>query len=669
MPFEFGSDAPAGALSAPAPDMAQFMMAHLNGGVLPGGDESNRILKPETTELMHSVANRPGPGVDAMAHGFYEQQRNGVRAIAHGGDLTAFHSELVLIPSAKVGLFVSFNSSGKDNSVYKLRTALYEAFMDRYFPRQAQPNDAPPADPKEHAAAVAGPYEASRRAEKSLFSFFYMFGQSAATANDDGTIEVGGLTGLNDEPKKFREVEPWLWREVDGEMRLAATHDDQGNVVSLVPDGYGPIIVFQRATGVARQAMVAAGGHGRRCSRGAGSAHPRDRSLRRRFARSAAATPAPVADRNRRRSLIASLLCFAFIALAVSVLLMFSSQSFWVISSDARWFVRLLQLSALAAVIGSVVAVIAAVDTWRAPTRKLSLSIGRTVAGGCLPGLGVRGSRLPLPVGPAAVLAAILCGMKSKQATLGTLLRKLRARNDWTLKQMSERTGIPVSTLSKVEHDRLTLTYDKLQQLSQRLNIRMSELFAEGDIVPDAPVTARRSVGRVDRAIRVNTKNYDYYYLCPELRRKRMIPVLTRIRARSVAEFGELVHHSGEEYIYVIEGRVEIHTEFYDPIVLEAGESIYIDSNMGHAYVAAEGCNEATVIGVCSSADDGLMQSLMSLHADEPVAVTVDDTEAAKPERPTRSEATEGQDNGHTIMISGTPSSMISSDSGAPSRA
>ena len=62
VPFEYGSDAPAGALSATAPDMAQFMMAHLNGGLLPGGDDSNRILKPETTELMHSVANRPAPG-------------------------------------------------------------------------------------------------------------------------------------------------------------------------------------------------------------------------------------------------------------------------------------------------------------------------------------------------------------------------------------------------------------------------------------------------------------------------------------------------------------------------------------------------------------------------------------------------------------------------------
>ena len=212
--------------------------------------------------------------------------------------------------------------------------------------------------------------------------------------------------------------------------------------------------------------------------------------------------------------------------------------------------------------------------------------------------------------------------MKNSKPTLGRLLRGLRQRNEWTLKEMSKRTGIPLSTLAKVEHDRLTLTYDKLQQLSERLKIRMSELFAEPGEGPEPAVTARRSIGRIDRAVRVNTRNYDYYYLCAELRRKRMIPVLTRIRAKSVSEFGELVHHSGEEYIYVLEGRIEIHTEFYDPIVLEAGESIYIDSNMGHAYVAAEGCEQATVLGVCSSADEGLMESLLELHGDEAVEPT-----------------------------------------------
>ena len=124
------------------------------------------------------------------------------------------------------------------------------------------------------------------------------------------------------------------------------------------------------------------------------------------------------------------------------------------------------------------------------------------------------------------------------------------------------------------------------------------------------------TLGRLLPGLRY-TKNYDYYFLCPELRRKRMIPLVTRIRAKSVGECGDLVHHSGEEFIYVIEGSVEVHTEFHDPVVIGAGESIYLDSNMGHAYIAAAGCEEATVPGVCSSADEGLMESLLGLHGDE----------------------------------------------------
>jgi transcriptional regulator with XRE-family HTH domain len=209
--------------------------------------------------------------------------------------------------------------------------------------------------------------------------------------------------------------------------------------------------------------------------------------------------------------------------------------------------------------------------------------------------------------------------VKARHSTLGSLLRSLRSRNGWTLKEMSQRTSIPVSTLSKVEHDRLTLTYDKLVQLSQRLNIRISELFADQTGVVEPAVTARRSIGRIGDAVRVNTKNYDYYYMCPELRKKRMIPILTRIRAKSPEEFGELVHHSGEEYIYVLEGGIKVFTEFYDPVFLKVGESIYIDSNMGHAYVTADGCDEAIVLGMCSSTDESLLESLLSLHGEPAV--------------------------------------------------
>src|SRR4029079_7508404 len=201
----------------------------------------------------------------------------------------------------------------------------------------------------------------------------------------------------------------------------------------------------------------------------------------------------------------------------------------------------------------------------------------------------------------------------STHPTLGRILRDLRNHRGWTLKEMSEQSGIPVSTLSKVEHDRLTLTYDKLLQLSQKLNIRMSELFAESEAAEEG-VTARRSIGRLEDSVRVTTPNYDYYYLCTELRRKRMGPILTRIRAKSLDEFGDLVSHHGEEYIHVLEGTIIVHTEFYDPVILKTGEAIYIDSMMGHAYVAAEDCDEALVLGVCSSPDEALMSSLMHIH-------------------------------------------------------
>ncbi|GAB5352779.1 helix-turn-helix domain-containing protein [Qipengyuania sp. 483] len=203
-----------------------------------------------------------------------------------------------------------------------------------------------------------------------------------------------------------------------------------------------------------------------------------------------------------------------------------------------------------------------------------------------------------------------------KRPTLADVIRGIRTRNGWTLKQMSDKCGIPVSTLSKVEHGRLTLTYDKLQQVSDRLDLRMSDLFAEEDEGSAAIVTGRRSIGTIESAVQVTTDNYDYHYLCTDLRQKRMIPIITRIRAQSAKEFGELVTHNGEEFIYVIEGAIEVHSEFYDPVTLKAGESIYLDSSMGHAYVAAAGCDEAVVLGVCSSSDEDLFDSLMRLRSE-----------------------------------------------------
>ncbi len=187
-------------------------------------------------------------------------------------------------------------------------------------------------------------------------------------------------------------------------------------------------------------------------------------------------------------------------------------------------------------------------------------------------------------------------------------------RHSLTLKEMSARTGVPFSTLSKVEHDRLTLTFEKLHVISERLGIPMSALFAEHDSPRVTAANGRRSIANRMNAFQVTTPIYDYFYMSPELRNKAMIPILAHIKARTLEEFGDLVRHRGEEFFYVLEGSVVVHTDFYDPIVLAAGEAVYIDSTMGHAYLLAEQCASATALCVCSTSQEELISNAATLN-------------------------------------------------------
>jgi transcriptional regulator with XRE-family HTH domain len=208
----------------------------------------------------------------------------------------------------------------------------------------------------------------------------------------------------------------------------------------------------------------------------------------------------------------------------------------------------------------------------------------------------------------------------NEKGTLGSLVSALRERNRWTLREMSEKVGIPLSTLAKVEADKLSLTYDKLQQFTSRLGLTMAEFLSQADSpTPGAtrPIfTARRSLTANGNAIQVSTPNYDYEYLCAELREKRMVPILARVRTHDIVEFGVPLRHKGEEFIYVLEGAVEVHLEFYTPVTLTVGQGIYLDSSMGHAYTAKD-CESALVLAVCSSENPDFASELISLAENE----------------------------------------------------
>lgn len=211
-----------------------------------------------------------------------------------------------------------------------------------------------------------------------------------------------------------------------------------------------------------------------------------------------------------------------------------------------------------------------------------------------------------------------------ERSTLGSLISLVRQRNGWTLREMSEKVGIPLSTLAKVEADKLSLTYDKLQQFTSRLGMTLADFLAQADTpaagAPPPVFTARRSLTGNGNSVQVSTPNYDYEYLCADLREKRMVPMITRIRAHDIKEFGELIRHQGEEFIFVLEGTIEVHLQFYTPVTLSVGQGIYLDSSMGHAYTAKD-CESALVMGVCSSEDPDLARALISLAEHEAAQV------------------------------------------------
>jgi transcriptional regulator with XRE-family HTH domain len=199
------------------------------------------------------------------------------------------------------------------------------------------------------------------------------------------------------------------------------------------------------------------------------------------------------------------------------------------------------------------------------------------------------------------------------QSQLGQCLKAARQARGLTLKQVAEKTGMALSTLSKVENGLMSLTYDKLLQLTAGLKMEIAELFSPvAPARPDAerPVTARRSICRVGQGQVVNTRFYTYTYQCTDLIGKRMVPMVTEVRARTLKEFGPLLRHAGEEYFMVTRGTIAVHTEFYAPEILHEGDGMYIDSTMGHAYLNAGDTASAQGICLCTSESSDLFEQL-----------------------------------------------------------
>lgn len=192
----------------------------------------------------------------------------------------------------------------------------------------------------------------------------------------------------------------------------------------------------------------------------------------------------------------------------------------------------------------------------------------------------------------------------------GVALRALRRQRGWTLAEIGARTGLPISTLSKIENGKMSLSFDKLTRIAQGLEVDIGELFSPQSQAGNDAFSGRRSITRADEGYMIRTEHYDHRYPASELLNKRLVPIIAQVHARSLDEFGELVRHTGEEFAMVLEGAIELHSELYAPARLEVGDSIYFDSAMGHAYIAAAP-GPCRVLAVCSGGESHLREAML----------------------------------------------------------
>lgn len=176
-------------------------------------------------------------------------------------------------------------------------------------------------------------------------------------------------------------------------------------------------------------------------------------------------------------------------------------------------------------------------------------------------------------------------------------LKSLRQSQELTLDELSQRSGVSISTISKIENQQQKPSFETVLKISRALKINFVHMLEPPTSEPLK--LARRVVTRADEAPVYNSDYYRYAAHATDLANKTMVPLVMHINSPEPPPVQDWSVHGGEEFAYVIQGDVVLYTEQYAPVLLAKGDSCYSDSTMRHAYAAPNG--DAIVLSICLS--------------------------------------------------------------------
>ena len=232
--------APAGSLSASANDMAKFMLAHLGNGAYNGA----RILGDSIATVMHTQHFTHDRRLAGFALGFYETKSHGLRIIGHGGDTQYHHTELAMIPSENLGVFVSFNTDTGGSLSFE---PFLETFLDHYYPTAPMPVV---STTQEAAAKLAGQYQFNRKSYTTWQKAMGLAGGIDIAANDDGSLLMKSPLGN----MRLDPVDSLLYQDrVSGHL-VAFKTDAGGNATHGFMD-FVPMMTLEKQGALATSSL------------------------------------------------------------------------------------------------------------------------------------------------------------------------------------------------------------------------------------------------------------------------------------------------------------------------------------------------------------------------------------------------------------------------------
>ena len=164
----------------------------------------------------------------------------------------------------------------------------------------------------------------------------------------------------------------------------------------------------------------------------------------------------------------------------------------------------------------------------------------------------------------------------------GSNLKALRKRQGWTLADVAKKTGISTGTLSKLENGLIQIRFETLMRLCDALDLSLDHLT---NLPTQSSGQGIRAITRKSEGVRVESPEMIYRLHSTEILRKQLFPCVITVTARSVDEYDEWSQHDGEEFVYVLQGKLRVYTEIYEAFDLSEGDSAHYDSSMRHAFV------------------------------------------------------------------------------------